>query len=115
MQKLSLSDNVLIIEPASFLDIVQLEQNSSLIITDSGGVQKEAYFYNKACVILREETEWIEIVESGSAICAGADKDRIIDAYIKLTSYNTTQRVKQFGDGHSAGFICDVIVKVKRV
>ena len=56
--------NINIIPPAGFIDIISLEKNARLIITDSGGLQKEAYFFKKPCVILREQTEWVEIVKT---------------------------------------------------
>ena len=62
---LVLPSNMRVIEPVGYLDMVMLEQNASLIATDSGGVQKEAYFYRVPCVTLRDETEWIELVETG--------------------------------------------------
>ncbi len=58
----------IIIKPVSFLEMTLLEKKASLIMTDSGGVQKESYFHHKPCIILRPETEWVEIVENGSAM-----------------------------------------------
>jgi UDP-GlcNAc3NAcA epimerase len=67
-------------EPASYLEMLALEREAALVLTDSGGVQKEALFYRVPCVTMRDETEWVETVESGANRLAGADADRIVEA-----------------------------------
>ena len=82
IQKLKLNiENLTIIEPVGYLEMVWLIDNCSLVMTDSGGLQKEAYFFNKQCITLREETEWVELVENGFNTLVGADADKIIQAY----------------------------------
>jgi UDP-GlcNAc3NAcA epimerase len=103
-------DRIKIIPPAGFLDIIALEKNASMIITDSGGLQKEAFFFKKPCIILREQTEWVEIVANGNAILVGASEDRILDAYDKLSEGETLTFPEIYGDGHSAEFICQKIL-----
>ena len=100
-----------ILPPVSFLDMIVLEKNSQLIITDSGGVQKESYFFKKPCIILRPQTEWKEIVENGTAIIADADKNKILDAYSYFTKNQALKYPSIFGDGNAAGFICKEIIK----
>lgn len=95
-----------ITEPASFLEMIALEKNCALVMTDSGGVQKEAFYFEKACVILRPETEWVELVECGTAIVADADEHRIKSAFTKLYASNGLKFPKLYGDGHAAEFIC---------
>jgi UDP-GlcNAc3NAcA epimerase len=103
------SENIRIIPPASFLEMIELEKNAKLILTDSGGVQKEAFFFKKPCVILRPETEWVELVESGDAILADVDPDKIFDAvHTLLNSQLSFPEI--FGDGHAAEFICSKII-----
>lgn len=109
--QLTSSKYIRIIPPVSFLDVIALEKNASFIVTDSGGVQKEAFFFEKPCIILRSETEWVEIVENGNAILCDADKNRIINAYQKLANNNDLTYPQLFGDGESAVFICQEIVK----
>jgi len=104
------SENIIIIPPAGFLDIIALEKNAELIITDSGGLQKEAYFFKKPCIILRPQTEWVEIVENGNAILADANKDRILQAFEDLTNKDDYTYPPFYGDADAAGFICDCIV-----
>jgi UDP-GlcNAc3NAcA epimerase len=101
----------IIIPPASFLEMVTLEKNCSLVMTDSGGVQKEAFYFEKPCVILRPETEWVELVECGAAIVADADENRIKSAFQTLVTNSALKFPKLYGDGHAAEFICEEIVK----
>jgi len=100
-----------VIPPVSFLDIILLESSAHKVITDSGGVQKEAYFFNKKSVILREETEWVEIINNNGGILTGANGDKIITAYYDLDDLDCTFE-KVFGDGQAAGFICEKILNV---
>lgn len=98
-----------IIEPASFFEIIRLEKNARVVMTDSGGVQKEAFFYSTPCVILRPETEWVEIVEAGAGILANAEYERIIDAYHKLSEHQV-HFPPLFGDAHASEKILREII-----
>ena len=98
---LGVSGKIRVIEPASFFEIIRLEKNAAIVMTDSGGVQKEAFFYGTPCVILRPETEWVEIVEAGAGIIADADYDRIMVAYEQLVNKPVTFPAL-FGDGHAS-------------
>jgi len=102
-----------LVPPVSFFDIIRLEQQAKMIITDSGGVQKEAYFFKKPCIILRPETEWTELVETGTAILANADYDKIIAAFKHFSKNNLLQYPEIFGDGQAAEFICETILANK--
>lgn len=107
-EKLTNSPFVKIIPPASFFDIIVLEKNAKIVMTDSGGVQKESFFFERPCVILRPETEWVEIIEHGAGIIADADPERIKDAYAKLL--RTHPKFPQlFGDAHAAEHILQKI------
>ncbi|MCT4582629.1 MAG: UDP-N-acetylglucosamine 2-epimerase (non-hydrolyzing) [Flavobacteriales bacterium] len=97
--------NIQIIEPVSFLDMIALEMHSKMIITDSGGVQKEAFFFKKPCIILRPETEWIELVECGAAKIVGADKKLILESFDYFEKANNLSFPELFGDGKAAKFI----------
>lgn len=99
------SDRIVIIDPVSFLDIITLEKNARLIMTDSGGVQKEAFFFGRPGIILRSETEWKEIVEAGAAIVADASEERILKAFKELVDKRDIEYPEIFGDGHAAEFI----------
>lgn len=111
LQQISENKGIKIVPPAGFLDIIALEKNARLIITDSGGLQKEAFFFQKPCVILRPETEWIEIVENGNAILADADHQRIIDAARTLLDEENFTYPSIFGDGRAAEFIVGKMIE----
>lgn len=105
------SEFIQIIPPAGFLDIIALEKNARMIITDSGGLQKESFFFEKPCVILRPQTEWVEIVANGNAILADANYDRIIDAFNALLLKDDFTYPNFYGNGKAAEFICQTIVE----
>lgn len=92
--------------PVSFLEMVALEKACHLVMTDSGGVQKEAFYFKKPCIILRPETEWVELVECGAAIVTDADENRIKTAFEQLTSKKDLTFPQFYGDGNAAEFIC---------
>ncbi len=100
-----------IIDPVGFLDIIALEENSKLIITDSGGLQKEAYFFKKPCVILREQTEWVEIVDNGNALLAGTDTALIVQHSAALLAKKDFTYPPFYGDAHAAEAICEIILE----
>jgi UDP-GlcNAc3NAcA epimerase len=105
------SENISIIPPAGFLDIIALEKNARLIVTDSGGLQKEAFFFHKPCLILRDQTEWIEIVENGNAELVGANTEQIIEKGRNLLSRKDFTYPNYYGDGKAAEYICKKIIE----
>ncbi len=105
------SELIKIMEPVGFLEMTALEKNAKLIVTDSGGVQKEAYFFEKPCVVLRHETEWVELIETGAALIADADEKKIVDGVEHFLKDNNRKYAPLFGDGKAAEFICSEIVK----
>ncbi len=110
LQYISSNPNIYIIPPASFFDMICLEKHASIVMTDSGGVQKEAFFFATPTVILRPETEWVEIVNAGAGILADADYNRIITAYQELMN-KPIHFPPLFGDAHAADFILEKIVE----
>lgn len=109
-EKLMASERLVVVPPVPFLDMIVLEKNAALVMTDSGGVQKEAFFYQKPCVILRPETEWVEIIEHGAGIIADADFDRIIAACDSLLGKEVSFP-HLFGDGNAAEKILEEIIQ----
>jgi len=88
---------VRLIEPVGYLEMVALERNARIILTDSGGVQKEAYWLGVPCVTLRDETEWVETVESGWNVLAGAETVRIVEAVSRMKT--PASRPPLYGEG----------------
>ena len=98
--KLNLPRNFYLLDPVGYVDMLVLEKNAALIATDSGGVQKEAYFLGVPCITLRNETEWVETVEAGCNRLVGASEDRIRDALLNSPDL-CSPRPDLFGDGHA--------------
>jgi UDP-GlcNAc3NAcA epimerase len=99
-----------ILPPVSFLEIICLEKNAKLVITDSGGVQKEAFFFKKPCIILRSETEWIELTACGAAQLTDANETGILNAVDHFFDKTDLLFPAFFGDGKAAEFICQEIL-----
>lgn len=109
IEKLHIPDNVIIIDPVGYLHMIFLLLNSEKVFTDSGGLQKEAFFLNKQCITLRNETEWVETLKENWNILVGTDGDKIIKAS-RLNKPNA-KNITEFGDGNSAKIIIDELLK----
>lgn len=96
----SLGENIKLIEPVGYLDMLCLEKNARMILTDSGGVQKEAYWFGTPCITLREETEWVETVETGWNSVVGVERERILNAVYSFAA--PSARPNLFGDGDAS-------------
>jgi UDP-GlcNAc3NAcA epimerase len=106
---IQLGSNVRVIEPVGYLDMVRLESACKKIVTDSGGVQKEAFFLAKPCITMRDETEWVETVQNGWNVIVGADSEKIKDA---ITNFKpTNERKSYFGNGNASELMIDIINK----
>ena len=100
-----------IIPPVSFLEMILLEKRCSMVLTDSGGVQKEAFFLHKPCIVLRSETEWGELIECGNSILVDANKQRIQKAYSHFKGEAKISYPLLYGEGSTADFICKEIIR----
>ena len=99
--------NLRIIPPASYLEICALLAHCNLVITDSGGLQKEAYYFSKPCLVLRPETEWLELLGTGTCLLSGTEEMEIISKSLLLLKQENLLYPPLFGDGKAA----EVIVK----
>jgi len=103
--------HITIVPPVSFLEMTLLEKTSKFIITDSGGVQKESHFFRKPCLVLRKETEWIELVNNGTAVLVDADPEKIRNEFRRFMNDGSDLEYPGFyGDGKTAEFILKEIM-----
>jgi len=105
---LSFSPHIKIIEPVGFLDMIRLESECDFILTDSGGVQKEAYFFKKPCITLRDQTEWVETVDAGWNTIVGADEEKILNAVSRVNSIPSDYPAL-YGDGRTGNRILKLL------
>jgi len=112
---ISVHPSLIVIPPVSFLEMILLEKRARLIITDSGGVQKESHFFSRPCIVLRKETEWVELVRNGTVRLADADPARMKEAWnYFIENGNTLQYPAFYGDGKAAITILKEILAVFR-
>ncbi len=96
LEGIKFNDNIKIIKPVSYLEMILLLKNSSKVLTDSGGLQKEAYFMKKPCITMRDETEWVETLNGNWNFIVGTDKDLIFE---KISVNSFAEQVDYYGDG----------------
>ena len=111
-KRLNESKYMKLMAPVSYLEMILLEKTSRLIITDSGGVQKESHFFEKPCIVLRKETEWVELVRNGTAKLVDADSLLIKDAFSQyISNAGKLEYPGFYGDGKTAEFILKEILQ----
>ncbi|MDA3909727.1 MAG: UDP-N-acetylglucosamine 2-epimerase (non-hydrolyzing) [Bacteroidales bacterium] len=109
---LSFDKTVQSISPVGYLEMLWLLENCSMVMTDSGGLQKEAYFFQKACICMREETEWTELVEHNINQLTGSNYNKIHDAYQKFANGNNSFPKNLYGTGDTSALILNEIQKI---
>ena len=100
------------IDPVGYFDMIELLKNCEMVITDSGGVQKEAFFFEKHCLITRDETEWTELVDLNYNFMVGADTDKIIKTVDRVKNTSVLFDVKPYGEGNAADKIALLLSKI---
>lgn len=103
--------NLRLIEPVGYFDMITLLSHCNGVFTDSGGLQKEAFFFHKPCVTLRDETEWVELVEHGFNILTGADINKILQAEKNFIPLKQNYSKSLYGDGKASQKIVDILAK----
>jgi UDP-N-acetylglucosamine 2-epimerase (non-hydrolysing) len=103
--------NVRVVRPVGYLDMLILEKNSRKVLTDSGGVQKEAYIFKVPCITLRDNTEWVETVEDGWNVLVGADEGKIVREANEFEPDNKQRNV--FGEGDASGRIAKIVGELR--
>ena len=104
------TNNLTLIEPVSYLQMIWLLKQCALVVTDSGGLQKEAFFFGKPCVTTRHETEWVELVELGANCLAGSDENDIILAVKRMYSKKVVDAQSLYGNGKAASRIVESLL-----
>lgn len=104
------TEGVHVLPPLSYLEMLAWQRQSNLILTDSGGIQKEAFFNGVPCLVLRDESEWKELVENGNSRLVGASPDRILQEWAGVRSHQGPSEKGIFGDGKAAEYICRTLL-----
>jgi UDP-GlcNAc3NAcA epimerase len=99
-----------VIDPVGFFDMISLLKHCLLVVTDSGGLQKEAYFYRKPCITLRSETEWVELVKCGCSFLVGADPSKIVTTFESCLTACMDFEGRLYGDGNARKVIIDELI-----
>lgn len=111
IQQSGLQLNALVLPPVGYFDMLYLLKNCCLVMTDSGGLQKEAFFFSKNCVTMREQTEWVELVENGFNVLSGANKNNIIQLCLDMLQKQNNFNINLYGNGEAGQNITNHILK----
>jgi len=109
LEREKINSNISIIDPVGYLEMIQLIRNCKLVITDSGGLQKEAYFFGKKCIVLRDTTEWVELMDNGFVVLTGSNQQDIVLSFRNLSETHPDCNHQLYGDGTCAQQIVEKI------
>lgn len=113
LNSLNIKLDVTIVDPLGYFDMLALLKNCRLVMTDSGGLQKEAYFFQKLCITLRDQTEWVELVEIGVNKLAGADQKLILSLFVEFNNKTFVATDNLYGTGNAAELIAQQLISLK--
>jgi UDP-GlcNAc3NAcA epimerase len=99
-----------LIDPVGYFDMIMLLKSCELVITDSGGVQKEAFFFGKHCITLREQTEWVELVEKGFNMLVGSDLIKLKNAFETFKTKQSDFSINLYGKGKASKIIAETLI-----
>lgn len=112
LAELDIKTDVTIIDPVGYFDMIELLKNCEFVMTDSGGLQKEAFFFSKKCITMRDETEWVELVKGGYNTIVGADTALILSAYKSLGNSNPDFSKDLYGQGAACS---NIVASIKNL
>lgn len=112
VERIGLRFHCQILEPLGYFQMIWLLKNCSMVITDSGGLQKEAFFFGKSCVTLRDETEWVELLECGANTLAGTQREKIVSCVIQSMSKVVKDDYQLYGGGRAAARIAEHLATI---
>ncbi len=112
VQSLGLALEMIVLEPVGYLEMIWLLKHCSAVVSDSGGVQKEAFFFKKPCITMRDQTEWVELIENGVNVLAGADTQKIIELTQAMLNKMIEDPLNLYGGGKASQNIVDFLERV---
>lgn len=112
VKSLGLKLEMLILEPVGYLEMIWLLKHCNAVVSDSGGVQKEAFFFKKPCITMRDQTEWVELIENGVNILAGADTKKIIEYTKVMLDKPIEDPLNLYGGGKASQNIVNILVDI---
>lgn len=112
VQSLSLKLEMLVLEPVGYLEMIWLLKHCNIVVSDSGGVQKEAFFFKKPCITMRDQTEWVELIEHGVNVLASADTQKIIEYTQSMLGTEITDPFNLYGGGQASQNIVNVLASI---
>ena len=111
LAKFGIKTDITLIDPVNYFDMIELLKACKMVATDSGGLQKEAFFFEKPCITMRDETEWVELIKGGFNTLVGADKHKIVTAYNNYDSFSKNYTVDLYGNGKASERILEELLK----